>query len=168
MAPHQIVSLGLAQTPEGKRLFVGMTVRENLEMGAYLRRSRRVDVKRDIEAIFERFPALGEKQHEKAQDLSGGEQQMLTISRALMTKPSLLLLDEPAQGLSPVAADAMARTVTNLNRDGITIVLIEHNLRLGLAIASCVYVLESGKIALKAETSDLSEVEYAKKIYLGA
>ena len=166
MASHKIVKLGIVQAPEGKRLFKDMTVRENLEMGAYTRRNKR-EINRDIEAIFERFPVLGQRQSERSEKMSGGEQQMLVIARALMSKPKLLLLDEPAQGLSPVVQDEVANIITGINQSGITILLIEHNLRLGLGLADSVYVLESGKIAFKAKATELSEVDYAKKIYLG-
>ena len=166
MPPHTIVNLGIAQVPEGKRLFRDMTVRENLEMGAYSRRNRR-EIISDIEAMFERFPVLEQKQKEISGKLSGGEQQILVIARALMSKPKLLLMDEPAQGLSPLIVEEVANIITGINQSGITIILVEHNLRLGLALAHWVYVLESGEIAFKARATDLSEVEYAKKIYLG-
>jgi branched-chain amino acid transport system ATP-binding protein len=117
--------------------------------------------------MFERFPVLEQKQKEISGKLSGGEQQILVIARALMSKPKLLLMDEPAQGLSPLIVEEVANIITGINQSGITIILVEHNLRLGLALAHWVYVLESGEIAFKAKATDLSEVEYAKKIYLG-
>lgn len=166
MPAHKIVSLGIAHMPEGRKLFTEMTVLENLEMGAYLNRSKK-ETSRDIEAMFERFPVLGQKQKERSDKLSGGEQQMLVVARALMAKPKLLLMDEPAQGLSPVLVSEVADIVTGINRDGITIILVEHNLRLGLDLAHKVYVLENGKIAFEATSTDLSGIEYAKKIYLG-
>lgn len=166
MPAHKIVSLGIAHMPEGRKLFTEMTVLENLEMGAYLSRSEK-ETSRDIEAMFERFPVLGQKQKERSDKLSGGEQQMLVVARALMAKPKLLLMDEPAQGLSPVLVSEVADIVTGINRDGITIILVEHNLRLGLDLAHKVYVLENGKIAFEATSTDLSGIEYAKKIYLG-
>jgi branched-chain amino acid transport system ATP-binding protein len=166
MPPHKIVNLGIAQVPEGKRLFKDMTVRENLEMGAYSRRNKR-EIIRDIEHMFEHFPILEKKQQEISGRLSGGEQQILAIARALMSKPKLLLMDEPAQGLSPLIVEGVAKIITRINQSGIAIILIEHNLRLGLALAHWVYVLESGKITFKAKATDLSEVEYAKKVYLG-
>lgn len=166
MAPHKIVKLGIALAPEGKRLFRDMTVRENLELGAYSRRNKR-EITRDLEGMFELFPVLEQKQNEISANMSGGEQQMLVIARALMSKPKLLLLDEPAQGLSPVVVDELANIITGINQRGITIILIEHNLRLGIGLADLVYVLESGKIAFEAKATELSEVEYAKKIYLG-
>ena len=166
MPAHKVVSLGIAHMPEGKKLFTEMTVLENLEMGAYLSRSKH-QTTRDIEAMFERFPVLGQKQKERSDKLSGGEQQMLVVARALMAKPRLLLMDEPAQGLSPILVSEVADIVTGINRDGITIILVEHNLRLGLDLAHKVYVLENGKIAFEATSTDLSGIEYAKKIYLG-
>jgi len=166
MPSHKIVNLGIAQVPEGKRLFRDMTVHENLEMGAYLRKGKQ-EINRDIEAMFERFPVLGRKQKEISAQLSGGEQQMLVIARALMSKPQLLLMDEPAQGLSPLVVGEVANVITSINQSGTTIILVEHNLRLGLGIADWVYVLESGKIAFTTKAADLSEVEYAKRIYLG-
>lgn len=166
MPAHKIVGLGIAHVPEGKKIFTEMTVLENLEMGAYLRRSKK-EITTDIEAMFARFPVLGQKQRERSDKLSGGEQQMLVVARALMAKPKLLLMDEPAQGLSPALVSEVADIVTGINQDGITIILVEHNLRLGLSLAHKVYVLDSGQIAFEAKSTDLSGVEYAKKIYLG-
>jgi branched-chain amino acid transport system ATP-binding protein len=143
-----------------------MTVLENLELGAYSRKNKR-EIARDIEAMCERFPILGQKRKEQSGNLSGGEQQTLVIALALMTKAKLLLMDEPSQGLSPLLVNEVADTITGLNRDGLSIVLVEHNLRLGLSIADKVYVLENGKIAFEANSTDLSGVEYAQKIYLG-
>ena len=143
-----------------------MTVLENLELGAYSRSNKR-EIARDIEAMYERFPILRERRKEKSGSLSGGEQQTLIIAVALMTKAKLLLMDEPSQGLSPLLVNDVAKTITGLNREGLTIILVEHNLRLGLSIADKIYVLENGRIAFEANSTDLSGVEYAKKIYLG-
>jgi len=157
---------GIAHMPEGKRLFTKMSVEENLLMGAYSRKKGR-EIAKDIEAIYERFPVLRQKRREPSNNLSGGQQQILAISRALMAKPKLVLMDEPSQGLAPLAVGEIADVVTEINRSGITILLVEHNLRLGLSIAQRVYVLENGKISFEAKSTDLSQVEYAKKIYLG-
>lgn len=166
LMPHEIVKRGIAHMPEGRQLFYSLTVRQNLEMGAYSRRGKK-EIAKDIEAIFDRFPVLGQRRREASDKLSVGEQQMLAIARALMNKPRLLLMDEPAQGLSPLVVNEVADIVTEINRSGVTIILVEHNLRLGLSLAHKVYVLESGKIAFEAKATDLSGVEYAKKIYLG-
>jgi len=166
MASYDILRSGIAHILEGRRIFPQMTVLENLELGAYSRRNKR-EIARDIEAMCERFPVLGQKRKEQSGNLSGGEQQTLVIASALMTKAKLLLMDEPSQGLSPLLVNEVADTITGLNRDGLTIILVEHNLRLGLSIADTVYVLENGKIAFEAKSTDLSGVEYAKKIYLG-
>jgi len=166
MPPHEIVRLGIAQVPEGRQVFAPLTVQQNLGLGAYSRRDGQ-EIARDIEAMYERFPVLREKRKLISGRLSGGEQQTLAIARALMARPKLLLMDEPAQGLSPTVVSEIARIITELNRDGITIVIIEHNIKLGIRLADTIYVLENGKIAFTAEASDLSAVEYAKKIYLG-
>lgn len=166
LSAPRILRAGIAHVVEGKGLFSDMTVMENMELGAYSRRGKR-EITQDIEAMFERFPVLGKRQTEISGKLSGGEQQMLAIARALMTKPKLLLMDEPAQGLSPLVVNNIADIITEINRDGVTIILVEHNLRLGLSLAHKVYVLENGKIAFEAQSTDLSGVEYAKKIYLG-
>lgn len=157
---------GLAHMPEGKRLFTEMSVKENLLIGAYSRNNKK-EIEKDIETTYELFPVLRERENNRSDKLSGGEQQMLVFARALMIKPKLLMMDEPAQGLSPILVNQVADIVTEINRSGITILLVEHNLRLGLSIAHKVFVLESGKIAFEAKSTDLSQVEYAKKIYLG-
>jgi branched-chain amino acid transport system ATP-binding protein len=166
MASYDILRLGIAHILEGRKIFPYMTVLENLELGAYSRSNKR-EIARDIEAMYERFPILGQKRKEQSGNLSGGEQQTLVIALALMTKAKLLLMDEPSQGLSPFLVNEVADTITGLNRDGLSIVLVEHNLRLGLSIADKIYVLENGKIAFEANSTDLSGVEYAQKIYLG-
>ena len=144
-----------------------MTVQENLELAAYSRKDKK-KIARDIEAMYERFPVLKGKRKEKSENMSGGEQQMLVIAMALMTKPKLILMDEPSQGLAPILVNDVADIIIELNKqDGLTIVVVEHNLRLGLSIADRIYVLENGKIAFKANSDDMSGVEYAKKIYLG-
>lgn len=167
MPPYDIVRLGIAHAPEGRRVLATMTVMENLEMGAYSRRDKKREITRDIEAICERFPVLKQKLKWPSGKLSGGEQQTLTFARALMSRPKLLLMDEPAQGLSPLLVNEIADIITDINQDGITILLIEHNLRLGLNLAHKVSVLENGIIAFEATSTNLSSIEYAKKIYLG-
>jgi branched-chain amino acid transport system ATP-binding protein len=166
VASYDILRLGIAHILEGRKIFPYMTVLENLELGAYSRQNKR-EIASDIEAMCERFPILGQKRKEQSGNLSGGEQQTLVIALALMTKAKLLLMDEPSQGLSPLLVNEVADTITGLNRDGLSIVLVEHNLRLGLSIADKVYVLENGKIVFEANSTDLSGVEYAQKIYLG-
>lgn len=166
MAPHNIVKLGIAQMYEGRAVFAPMSVYDNLMIGAYARKDKRQAAK-DMEAIFESFPVLKKKLKEKSGNLSGGEQQILCTARALMTKPKLLLMDEPSQGLSPSVVSEVADVVTGINKNGITIIIVEHNLRLGLSIAHNVFVLENGKIAFQTQGTDLEQVDYAKKIYLG-
>jgi branched-chain amino acid transport system ATP-binding protein len=165
-ASYDILRLGIAHILEGRKIFPHMTVLENLELGAYSRKNKR-EIARDIETMCERFPILGQKRKEQSGNLSGGEQQTLVIALALMTRAKLLLMDEPSQGLSPLLVNEVADTITGLNTDGLSIVLVEHNLRLGLSIADRVYVLENGRIAFEANSTDLSGVEYAQKIYLG-
>ncbi|MCL5960191.1 MAG: ABC transporter ATP-binding protein [Chloroflexi bacterium] len=163
---YQITRLGIGHIPQGRMVFGDMTVVENLKVGAYSRSNGR-EVSADIEAMYERFPRLKERQKSKAGLLSGGEQQMLAIARALMARPKLLLMDEPSEGLSPKVVEEVANIITGINRDGITILLVEHNLRLGLSLAHNVFVLEDGVIGLEAQASDLSRSEFAKRIHLG-
>ena len=166
MASHDIIRLGVAHVLEARQIFPQMTVLENLEIGAYASHHKR-EIARDLQTVYDRFPVLKRKRNEKSGELSGGEQQMLVIGQALMKRAQLVLIDEPAQGLSPLLVNEVADTITGLKKDGATIILVEHNLRLGLSIADKIYVLENGKIAFEANSTDLSGVEYAKKIYLG-
>jgi branched-chain amino acid transport system ATP-binding protein len=166
MDSDERLRIGVAHILEGRRIFPRMTVLENLKLGAFSRGNKR-EMERDIETMYDRFPVLRKKMKEKSGSLSGGEQQTLVIAQALMTKATLLLMDEPSQGLSPLLVNDVAKTITGLNREGLTIILVEHNLRLGLSIADKIYVLENGRIAFDANSTDLSGVEYAKKIYLG-
>lgn len=166
LTPMEILRAGVSHVIEGKGLFPQMTVMENMEMGAYSRKDKE-KIAGDIEAMYERFPILGKKRKEICGNMSGGEQQMLAIARALMPDPKLLLMDEPSQGLSPIVVNEVADIITDINQKGVTIVLVEHNLRLGLSLAHNVNVLENGKIAFEAKATDLSGIEYAKKIYLG-
>lgn len=166
LSTPKILRAGIAHVPEGKGLFTDMTVLENMEMGAYSRKDKK-QIEEDMEALCERFPVLRSKRNEISGRLSGGEQQILAIARALMSRAEVLLLDEPAQGLSPLIVNDMADIISEINQSGITIALIEHNLRLGLSLAHHIFVLENGKISFESKATDLSGVEYAKKIYLG-
>jgi branched-chain amino acid transport system ATP-binding protein len=166
MSTANRVRAGISHVAEGKKIFKDMTVMENLELGAYLTKTNK-EKKRDIEEKFERFPALKRKKDVKSEKLSGGEQQIVAISRALMTKPKLLLLDEPSQGLAPLIVNEVAGAIIDIAKSDITILIIEHNRRLGLSLAHRVIVLESGIIAFESDARDLSGVEYAKRIYLG-
>lgn len=164
--PHQIVALGISQVPEGRRVFARMSVLENLEMGAYSRRSR-AEVRADIERVFARFPRLEERQHQLAGTLSGGEQQMLAIGRALMSRPRLLLLDEPSMGLAPMLVREIFNIIQEINREGTTILLVEQNARMALSVANRAYVLETGEIVLTGHAAELANDPAVRKAYLG-
>ena len=163
--PHAIVSRGVAHVPEGRRIFNRLTVRENLMMGAYLRSDARVGG--DLERVFGLFPRLAERLTQVAGTLSGGEQQMLAIGRALMANPRLLLLDEPSMGLAPVLVEQIFDTITDINRQGMTILLVEQNAAMALSIAHRGYVLETGSIALAGTAAELSENADVRRAYLG-
>lgn len=164
-APHKVVELGLAQVPEGRRIFQNMTVQENLEMGAYTRKPS--EIKDSIDDVFQRFPRLYERRKQIGGTLSGGEQQMLAMGRALMSKPKLLMLDEPSMGLAPILVEQIFDIVKELNNAGTTILLVEQNAQMALSIADRGYVLETGKIVLSASASDLLHNDAVKKAYLG-
>jgi branched-chain amino acid transport system ATP-binding protein len=164
--PHHIVKNGIAQSPEGRRLFPRMTVVENLEMGAF-QRSDRAGIREDMDRVFELFPRLAERRSQKAGTMSGGEQQMCAIGRALMARPSLLLLDEPSMGLAPIFVERIFETVVEVNKQGTTILLVEQNALMALDVASRGYVLETGRIALADAASALRENEQVRKTYLG-
>jgi branched-chain amino acid transport system ATP-binding protein len=166
MPPHAILRLGIAHIPEGRRVFATMTVLENLETGAYLRKDKRA-ISKDLDNIYESFPVLKARRGQAAGSLSGGEQQMLAIGRALMANPRLLLMDEPSLGLSPVLVDEVGDIVRDINRSGVTIVLVEQNARMALRLANRVYVLEVGSITLEGDTDNLLHDEYVQKAYLG-
>ena len=166
MLPHDIVKMGIAHVPEGRRVFSAMTVRENLELGAYLRKDRR-KIADDLENIYGSFPVLKERQKQKSGSLSGGEQQMLAMGRALMAGPSLLLLDEPSLGLSPLLVQEVARIIRKINQGGVSIILIEQNARMALKLAHRAYILEVGHIVLQGNARDLVQDENVKKAYLG-
>jgi branched-chain amino acid transport system ATP-binding protein len=164
--PHQIVKRGIAQSPEGRRLFPRMTVIENLEMGAF-QRTDRAGIKEDMDRVFALFPRLAERRAQKAGTMSGGEQQMCAIGRALMARPRLLLLDEPSMGLAPVLVERIFETVVEVNKQGTTILLVEQNALMALEVASRGYVLETGTIALADTAANLRENEQVRKTYLG-
>lgn len=163
---QNIVKRGLSQVPEGRRVFANLSVFENLEMGAYLRQDKQ-GIKADLEKIFTRFPRLKERMHQRAGTLSGGEQQMLAMGRALMSKPKLLLLDEPSMGLAPILVQEIFSIIKEINQAGTTILLVEQNARMALSIAHRAYVLETGRLVLSGFAKDLAESEEIKKAYLG-
>jgi branched-chain amino acid transport system ATP-binding protein len=167
LSPPNRLKLGIAHIAEGRGIFRNMTVLENMELGAYLVKDHKKAVK-EIEDLFERFPVLGKKRNVASGKLSGGEQQMLVIARALMNEVQLLLLDEPSQGLAPLIVNEVANVITEINKTGVTILLVEHNIRLGLNLASKIFILENGKIDFEGKASELSGDEYAKRIYLGS
>lgn len=164
--PDQVVSLGIAHSPEGRRVLARQTVLTNLELGAYIR-SDRLGIKADIERQFLTFPRLGERRHQLAGTLSGGEQQMLAIARAVMSQPKLLLLDEPSLGLAPQIVREIFSVIRQLHEQGVTILLVEQNARLALETAHRGYVLEAGQLTLTGHASDLINDERVKKAYLG-
>lgn len=163
---HQIVKLGMTQVPEGRRIFQELTVYENLLMGAYSAKDKST-FKADIDSIYERFPRLSERRNQVAGTLSGGEQQMLAMGRALMSHPKLLMLDEPSMGLSPLLVDQVFEIIKEINKDGTTVLLVEQNAGKSLAISDRAYVLENGEIVLSGTGKELSESEMVKKAYLG-
>ncbi len=164
---HEIVKRGLIHIPEGRRLFPQLTVQSNLRLGAYLRKDK-ASVKKDLDDVFDHFPRLRERLNQRAGTLSGGEQQMLAIGRALMGKPKLLLMDEPSLGLSPVLVDEIAPIVKNINQIGVGVILVEQNVPLALKVADKGYVLHLGKIIQEGSRDELKGSETVKKAYLGA
>jgi branched-chain amino acid transport system ATP-binding protein len=164
-APQDIVRLGISQSPEGRKCFPRMTVRENLDMGAYLRRDK--GVSQDLDRVFELFPRLQERERQKAGTMSGGEQQMLAIGRALMARPRLLLLDEPSMGISPILTERIYDTIAEINRQGTTILLVEQNANFALGVSQRGYVLDTGKVVLTNVSSALKEDPEVQKAYLG-
>lgn len=163
---HDIVKKGIAQVPEGRRVFANLSVYENLEMGAYTRNDTK-EIKQDLEGVLERFPRLKERINQVAGTLSGGEQQMLAIGRALMTRPKLMLLDEPSMGLAPLLVKEIFSIIEEINKDGTTILLVEQNARMALQIAHRAYVLETGRIVLDGPAQELAKQDDVKKAYLG-
>lgn len=165
--PERINKIGIAQVPENRRVFPEMTVLENLEMGAFLRKNAK-NLSSDYENVFQHFPVLKDRTKQPAGTMSGGEQQMLAMGRALMSNPKLLLLDEPSLGLSPLLCFEIAKIIRSIHEEGRTIVLVEQNARLALALAEKGYVFETGSIVLEGDAKDLRENEDVKKAYLGA
>jgi branched-chain amino acid transport system ATP-binding protein len=164
--PHEIVKRGIAQSPEGRRLFPRMSVTENLEMGAF-QRNDRAGIREDMERVFELFPRLQERRHQKAGTMSGGEQQMCAIGRALMARPKLLLLDEPSLGLAPIFVERIFEIVKTINEQGTSILLVEQNALMALDHASRGYVMETGRIVLADTAESLKTNEQVRKTYLG-
>ena len=166
LAEREIAALGIAHVPEGRRVFAKMTVLENLRMGAYLRADGG-DVARSLDAVFDAFPRLRERQRQRAGSLSGGEQQMLAIGRALMAAPRLILADEMSQGLAPVIVQEVYRRLLDFNRRGVTILLVEQNARLAFKLAQFVYVMEEGRVALEGPSAEVAASEHVQRAYLG-
>jgi branched-chain amino acid transport system ATP-binding protein len=167
LPPEKIVARGVAHVPEGRRVFPGLTVEENLRTGAFLRRDK-ADVESDLAEVYARFPRLKERRAQWARTLSGGEQQMLAIGRALMASPKLLLLDEPSMGLSPMMVQEIARIVLGIVARGVPVVLVEQNAGLALKLAQYAYVLETGNVALHGRAAELHDNEHVRRAYLGA
>jgi len=166
LPPQEIVGLGISQSPEGRKCFQRMTVRENLELGAFLRRDSG-GIEKDLVRVFELFPRLDERQAQKAGTMSGGEQQMLAIGRALMADPKVLLLDEPSMGISPVRTERIYETIAEINHQGMTILLVEQNANFALDVSSRAYVLETGKVAMSDNSDTLRTNPDVQKAYLG-
>ncbi len=167
LPPHKIVERGISQSPEGRLIFPRMTVKENLEMGAYSRKDK-AGIAQDFEWVFKLFPRLKERINQKGGTLSGGEQQMLAIGRAMMVHPRIMLLDEPSMGLSPILVEQIFETIVELNKQGTTILLVEQNARMALSIANRGYVLQTGEIILHDTSAKLKEDPMVQKSYLGA
>ena len=162
---HKIVSMGISHVPEGRRIFQGLTVQENLEMGAFVTKKDRIA--HNLEYVYEQFPRLKERTSQIAGTLSGGEQQMLAMGRALMSDPELLMLDEPSMGLAPILVDQIFEIIVNLNKAGTTILLVEQNAQMALSVADRAYVIETGRITLSGTGKELAQSDEVKKAYLG-
>ncbi|HJB05741.1 MAG TPA: ABC transporter ATP-binding protein [Candidatus Merdibacter merdigallinarum] len=162
----KIVEMGITQVPEGRRIFSGLSVYENLLMGAFLRKDKE-GIRRDLQNVYERFPILGKRSAQDASTLSGGEQQMLAMGRALMARPKILLLDEPSMGLAPILVKEIFRIIQEINKQGTTILLVEQNARMALAVCDRAYVMETGNIVLSGSGEELSRSEQIQKAYLG-
>lgn len=166
LSADKILKLGIAHVPEGRRVFKDLTVIENLHLGAFIREDKD-EISKDIHNIFTHFPRLQERKNQSARTMSGGEQQMLAIGRALMSRPRLLLLDEPSLGLAPVIVQEIARILTEINQQGVAIILVEQNAELALKLARHAYVLETGTLTLEGEAKGLMDNEHVRKAYLG-
>ena len=163
---HKIVNLGISQVPEGRRVFAQLSVLENLKLGAFIRKDKD-GIEEDLRNIYERFPRLEERKNQLAGTLSGGEQQMLAMGRALMSRPRIILMDEPSMGLSPIYVSEIFDIIKTINKDGTTVLLVEQNAKKALSIADRAYVLETGMIALSGDAKDLMNNDTVKKAYLG-
>lgn len=163
---HKIVNLGISQVPEGRRVFAQLSVLENLKLGAFIRKDKD-GIEEDLRNIYERFPRLEERRNQLAGTLSGGEQQMLAMGRALMSRPRIILMDEPSMGLSPIYVSEIFDIIKSINKDGTTVLLVEQNAKKALSIADRAYVLETGKIALSGDAKSLMNNDTVKKAYLG-
>jgi len=166
LSSDKIAGKGIALVPEGRRIFAGMTVLENLEMGAFLRNDKE-GIKNDLEKVYELFPILKERRHQKGGTLSGGEQQMLAIGRALMANPRIILFDEPSLGLAPIVVESIFETIKGINKTGIPVLLVEQNVYLSLAVADRGYVLETGEIVLADTSQNLQQNDLVRRAYLG-
>lgn len=167
IAPHKMITLGMAHVPEGRRIFSSMSVMENLEMGAFARKDNKEEFKEDLDEVFTRFPRLKERRNQQSGTLSGGEQQMLAIGRAMMSRPELLLMDEPSMGLAPILVDEIFSIIDKINKAGTTILLVEQNANRALHVSDRAYVLETGKIVMTGKAKELLSNEDIKKAYLG-
>ena len=163
---HKIVSMGMAHVPEGRRVFSQLSVYENLKLGAYTRKDKS-NIDKELQSIYERFPRLAERKNQLAGTFSGGEQQMLAMGRALMSKPSIVLMDEPSMGLSPILVNEIFDIIESISKSGTTVLLVEQNAKKALSIADRAYVLETGKVVLEGDAKDLLENDSIKKAYLG-
>ena len=166
LAPEKLVALGIAQVPEGRRVFPDLTVLENLMTGAFLRKDQD-GIARDLDAVFAHFPRLEERKSQWGKTLSGGEQQMLAMGRALMSGPKLLLLDEPSLGLSPIMVAEIAKIILEINQRGVPVILVEQNAEMALRLADYAYVLETGAVALEGTAAELHENDHVRRAYLG-
>jgi len=166
LLPHKVVKMGISQVPEGRRVFPEMSVLENLELGAYTR-SDKDGVREDMTSVFKRFPRLEERKKQYAKTLSGGEQQMLAMGRALMARPQLMLMDEPSMGLAPILVEEIFNIIREINRSGTTILLVEQNAHMALSVAHRAYVLETGEVVLHGDADELAANPEVRKAYLG-